>query len=368
MRIISITLRNFRNIEHMFFEPTRGVNVIYGDNAQGKTNLMEAMWLFTGSKSFRGAKESEFIKFGENQTSMRICFESEGREQEAAITYYSDERKKEITINGARREADELAGKFCGVVFAPSHLEIVSEGPAERRRFIDTAIGQIKPKYLVTLSEYNKTLLQRNSLLKDITYHSELRETLDVWNAQLAALGAALLIMRRKYIEKLNGNAKLVYSSITNDTETLDLEYIPSCEMQAEDGRQELYERLYKKLNETLSEDLKMGYTTTGPHRDELDIRVDNISVKSFGSQGQRRSAVLSLKLAEADILQEVYDEEPFVILDDVMSELDEKRQEYVLNRVKNKQVFLTCCDSSAFRRLDGGEIFELQNGKLAEE
>ncbi len=369
MTVNTLTLHNFRNIGEMVFSPAKNVNIICGDNAQGKTNLIEALWLFTGAKSFRGAKENEFIKLSTPFAALSLAFESEEREQTADIKLY-DLKKKEVLLNGAQKEsASALAGRFCAVVFAPSHLGIVTEGPAERRRFIDLAIGQIRPMYIKLLSDYQKALAQRNSLLKDIPYHSELQDTVELWDDRLAKTGASIALLRLRYLKKLGGEAAAIYAGLAGPEELFKLTYQPSIGFPNEaPTTQELYEVILKALREDLLEDIRAGFTTRGVHRDDIEIEIGELPAKAYGSQGQKRSAVLSLKLAESNILKDSLGENPVILLDDVMSELDAKRQEYILNHVKDKQVFITCCDSCVCAALQDGAVFHIAGGAIRQQ
>ncbi|SDN68056.1 DNA replication/repair protein RecF [Acetanaerobacterium elongatum] len=366
MIVNKVKLTNFRNISEMSFSPAANVNIICGDNAQGKTNLIEALWLFTGAKSFRGAKENEFIRMGSPFAALSLEFTGEERGQTAGLKFY-EQKKKEVLLNGAQKESSAaLAGRFCAVVFAPTHLGIVAEGPAERRRFLDLAIGQIRPMYIKLLGDYQKALAQRNSLLKDIPYHSELQDTVELWDDRLAQLGASVMQLRLRYLKKLGEEAKAIYAGLAGEDEPFTLVYQPSVAAQAEvPSKQELYEAILKALRESLGEDIRAGYTTRGVHRDDFEVTVGGLSAKAYGSQGQKRSAVLSLKLGESNILKDSLGENPVILLDDVMSELDAKRQEYILNHVKDKQVFITCCDSNVCSALKDGAVFQIEAGRI---
>lgn len=368
MTVNTLTVSGFRNIENMVFSPDKNVNIIYGDNAQGKTNLIEALWLFTGGRSFRGAKENEMIAFGGERASLLLDFDAQERCQTAAIRLYSA-KKKEIALNDVPKDSTSaFAGRFCAVVFSPAHLAIVSEGPSERRRFMDIAVTQVRPMYERLMSEYQKALAQRNALLKDIPYHSELLDTVELWDERLARAGASIMRLRMKYIRRLNAAADEIYAGIAGDKEHLRTAYQPSVSLPQTGGDAEpaaLHGAIREALEKDISEDIKAGYTTRGIHRDEIDITIDDTPVKAYGSQGQKRSAVLSLKLAESAILKEVQGENPVILLDDVLSELDAMRQEYILNHVGDRQVFITCCDSSVCGCLQSGRAFHISNGAI---
>lgn len=371
MTVTTLSLSRFRNIGDMVFSPCNGVNIIYGDNAQGKTNLIEALWLFTGAKSFRGAKDAELVAFESQRACLSLSFAADDREQTAEITLTTGAgKKKEVKLNGVQKDSvAALMGRFCAVVFSPAHLAIVSEGPGERRRFLDTAITQVRPVYDRLLSEYQKALTQRNALLRDLPYHSELADTVELWDERLAKTGASIMRLRIKYCKRLSAEASAIYAGIAGDKECLRTIYQPSIAPKDPDCTDPhvLYGEIRDALREGLSEDIKTGFTTKGIHRDDLDITIDGMPVRLYGSQGQRRSAVLSLKLAEGNLLKEVLGENPVILLDDVMSELDSARQEYILNHVKDRQVFITCCDSAVCGCLERGKTFFITNGSIAE-
>lgn len=328
------------------------MNVIYGRNAQGKTNLLEAMWLFTGGRSFRGARDGELVAFGQDKATLNLQFYSEEREQEAELTVQNGRRS--AALNGVpKRSPAELVGKFRAVLFSPEHLSLIKSGPALRRNFMDAALCQVKPAYAPLLSRYNHTLVQRNALLKDIPRHAELLDTLEIWDDRLARYGDAIAKERASYIEKLEGPARELYAGISENKECFGIQYQKSAE------------NLREALAAARRDDLQSGHTTVGPHRDDLEVTVDGVSARAFGSQGQQRSLVLALKLAEADVLEQESGETPVILLDDVMSELDTGRQNYLLNRLDGRQVFLTCCEPDAVKRLEDGALFEVRRGEL---
>ena len=365
MKINSISLENFRNIENMIFLPDNEVNVIYGQNAQGKTNILEAIWLFTGCKSFRGNKDSEFIKFNNEFSKISLNYEDTIREKKAEIII-SD--KKKALLNGVEKKSTaDFIGEFYAVIFSPSHLSLIKDGPAVRRKFLDTAICQLKPKYAKTLSSYRKVLLQRNSLLKDIQYHSELYDILDVLDEQLAKYSSLIINERIKYIDLLSVKSEEIYSGISEQKEKLSIKYLCGIESLKNKEINDVYDFMTEKIKQARKEDITFKSTSVGPHRDDIEINIENISARSFGSQGQQRSCALALKLGESEIIKDITGENPVALLDDVMSELDEKRQDYVLNHIKERQVFLTCCDPSQVLRLCKGKSFLIENGKIKE-
>lgn len=362
MIITKLRFEGFRNLDDGEISPDSGVNVIFGTNAQGKTNLLEGIWLLSGNRSFRGSRDSELIKFGSDFARLKIEFFSEERDQTAEITFLKG--KKEVKINGVKQSSvSSLVGKLCAVVFSPEHLSLVKSGPSERRRFIDNAISQIKPSYGETLSNYNKTLAQRNALLKDIPYHSQLLDTADIWDYRLAVLGASIIRMRINYADRLCECAKKYHSGISNNMEDLEITYSSALPREKCGSGTEIRDFLYNELTLRRGDDIKEGYTSVGPHRDDIDILINGDNVKAFGSQGQQRSCVLSMKIAEAELIKIATSQEPVVLLDDVLSELDSRRQEFLLNKISERQVFISCCEAASVERLKCGRLFEVKKG-----
>ena len=365
MKIIRLQYKNYRNLQPGVIFPKNDINIIFGKNAQGKTNLLEAMWLFTGGHSFRGAKDGELTAFEQDIATLDLTFYSEEREQTAQISIQNGRRSAKL--NGIeKRSSTALIGKFCAVIFSPEHLSLVKDGPAQRRGFIDAALCQIKPAYAKLLSQYNHTLIQRNTLLKDIPRHSELLETLEIWDEKLAKYGALVTKERVLYSKQIEMIAKTVYSGISQDQETLGVSYFSTIFSDSNE-QQFLETNFLKQLKNVRKEDLAAGFTTLGPHRDDMQIMLNLISARSYGSQGQQRSIVLALKLAEAQILMEKTGEPPVIFLDDVMSELDAGRQDYLLNHLENRQVFITCCEPNSIKNLSESSMFHMKNGIIGE-
>ncbi len=364
MRVDSLRFEGFRNLEDGEIRPCPGVNVIYGTNAQGKTNLLEAIWLLSGNRSFRGAKDSELVRFGSEFAKLHAEFFSEGRTQSAEIVYTKG--KKEAFLNGVKQTgASALLGKLCAVVFSPEHLSLIKSGPAERRSFIDGAVCQIKPSYKDVLSEYKRTLAQRNTLLKDIPSHSELLDTLEAWDIRLASLGASIVRIRMKYVKRLGQCAARYHSGISNGREQLEVSYSSSIPSENRKSAEEARDYMLEYMKQHRRDDILAGFTTIGPHRDDIDIRINGESVRVFGSQGQQRSCVLSLKIAEEELIKLSVSEEPLVLLDDVLSELDSSRQEFLLNEIGDRQVFITCCEAASVERLREGSAFRVSAGRI---
>lgn len=371
MHVLRLATQNFRNLADGEMFPCEGVNVIYGGNAQGKTNLLEGLWLFTGGHSFRGAKDSELPRLdrekGTNSpvASLALDFFSEEREQKAVLNIENGRRNS--VINGVKKKTGSaLIGKVCAVIFSPEHLLLVKEGPARRRSFIDGALCQIKPSYAGLLSVYNRSLLQRNALLKDIGRFPELRDTLEVWDARLAKLGASVMVERQSYVDKVGPRVQAIYEGISKGKERILAEYSPSVKLSVENfSPQDAETAFLQELKRTERSDMRSGFTSMGPHRDDLELTLNGLSARSYGSQGQQRSAVLALKLAEAETLASVTGETPVVLLDDVMSELDQSRQDYLLNHLHGRQVFITCCSPETVSLLETGKRFRVEAGTV---
>lgn len=362
MKIKSINIDNFRNIKELNLD-FEDVNIIWGENAQGKTNLIEAIYLFTGGKSFRGAKDNQLVMMGEEKSRMKITFEGSSREQYAEITIKD---KREASLNGVKKKSTSLLSEeIKAVIFSPVHLNMIKDGPGERRKFIDSALCQIKSNYRNLLKEYNRCLNQRNILLKDLKNNPELDSLLYIWNNNCAKSGAKIIYQRLKYLEALSPFVKDIFSGISSGNEEIDLKYIGAREYECD--VEKIEKALLRELENNKFKDMQNRATSVGPHRDDIEILINSSSARIYGSQGQQRSCVLALKLAEANLLEQITKKEPIALLDDVMSELDEKRQDYILNHIKNRQVFITCCDKETILRLKKGKTFHIQNGKLAE-
>ena len=364
MKINSVKLNNFRNISSMELHATDGVNVIYGENAQGKTNILEAIWLFTGCKSFRGSKDTEFIKFNEDFAKINLDFSDNVRNKKSEIIIGN--KKKNVSLNGVSlRSSSELIGSFYAVIFSPSHLSLIKDGPSGRRRFLDTALCQLKPSYAEHLAGYRRALLQRNALLKDLHLSPQLYDILDSLDDQLSRYSSAVISERLKYIEILSQYSKQIYAGISENKEYFNVTYSRNDITDINISVNDLYNLELERIKNARKEDVLYKTTTIGPHRDDIDILINNVSARSFGSQGQQRSCALALKLGESEIIKKITGETPVALLDDVMSELDEKRQDYVLNHINDRQVFLTCCDPSQVLRLCGGKSFLINGGEI---
>lgn len=362
MIIKGLKYENFRNLADNHIIPCDKMNVIIGDNGQGKTNLLESIWMFNGVRSFRGSKDKDLIAFGKRTAKIEIKFFSEERLQNARLEFVNG--KRDAYINEIKKPApSHLMGKITSIVFSPEHLSLIKDGPGVRRKFIDSAICQVKPKYSVYLARYNKILNQRNALLKDITYHSELSDTLDIWDQELALNGSIIISERLNYISKMSQFSSDYHRGISEEKEQLELLYNNKYTPQT--SILEIAEDFVKILFNTRKDDLQLKYTTKGPHRDDIEIRINGKNTRQYASQGQQRSAVLSLKLAEATLVDEITGQQPVILLDDVLSELDKSRQSFLLNNIKDRQVFITCCDYSAKDIMNNGKLFTVKNGEV---
>lgn len=360
MKIKNINLENFRNIDFLTAE-FDDVNIIWGENAQGKTNLIEAIYLFTGAKSFRGVKDKQLIQFEKESSRLTIDFFGSERNQSAEIVIKD---KRYASLNGIKKKSAAMLGdELKAVIFSPVHLSMIKDGPAERRKFIDTALCQLKSNYRNLLKDYNRALLQRNTLLKDLLKHPEMESMLYAWDINLAKTGAKIIYQRLKYIEALSPFVKDIFSGISAGSEEMELKYESFDKFSA--NIKEIEEKFIQKLDNNRQFDILNKTTTRGPHRDDITILINGNSAKLYGSQGQQRSCVLAIKLAEASLLKEMTGIEPIALLDDVMSELDEKRQDYILNHIKNWQVFITCCDKETILKLKQGKTFHIEKGKI---
>lgn len=353
MLVKKLTVNNFRNLEPVVFTPCNEMNVICGENAQGKTNLLEAIWLFTGAKSFRGSKDNEIVAFEKEAAKIELCFKAEGIEKEAQLII---DNKRHAFLNGKKlSSAATLAGKFCAIVFSPDDISLISEGPSKRRRFMDIAISQLFPAYLIHLKNYTRAVAQRNVVLKNIRKGISNESFLDVFEEEISLNGEEIIKYRFKYVDLIKDFVKQIYNGISAEKEILTIEYVPTANIG----------KLKEKLLISRQNDIITATTSVGPHRDDLEFKINGVNVRNFASQGQKRSVALSLKLSEAEVLKKITGEYPVALLDDVMSELDPIRQNYVLNHIKGWQVFITCCDPSNTKNLNTGKILFMNEGKL---
>ena len=359
MIIRSLKLKNYRNYDllDMTFDPK--TNILYGDNAQGKTNILEALYLTGTTKSHRGTKDRDMIQFGHDESHLETIVEKKG------ATFQIDMHLKKNSPKGIAidkipiRRASELFGIVQFVFFSPEDLNIIKDGPAGRRRFIDLELSQLDKIYLSNLSNYNRIINQRNSLLKDLYGQEHLIETLDIWDMQLAAYGTKILERRREFVEQVNEIISDIHFKLTGGRERIRLIY--------EESRGNLtFEQALRKYRER---DIRMKSTTVGPHRDDLCFMSnDEIDIRKFGSQGQQRTAALSLKLSEIELVKRIINDTPILLLDDVLSELDKHRQNYLLESIHDIQTVITCTGLDEFvnNRFSINRIFHIKNGNAA--
>ncbi len=352
MKIKKIKIDGFKNLKNVEIYPCDKTNIIFGENAQGKTNLLEAVWIVSGVKSFRGTKDKDFVDINGEKAQIEVCFENSFRQQVVNISCVKPNvREKNVTLNGVKlKSVSKLFGNLNCVIFTPEDLELAKGSPENRRKFIDLCISQIKNSYNEVILKYETILQQRNSLLKNIQSGVSKREELDVWDIQLAKMGSYISMLRYNYTKKLNRYTSNLYSRISCDRENLKLCYKSSVFENLEgkeDFNGEMAKEYYEKLKSGYYEDLKSGFTQIGVHRDDILTEIDGLNSRDFGSQGQNRSVALVMKLAQAYILYDETDEEPVILLDDVLSELDKNRQNFVQSQIEKFQIFITCCEKN---------------------
>ena len=357
MIIKSIELKNFRNYEDLNIKFDSGTNILYGDNAQGKTNILESAYVSGTTKSHKGSKDKEMIRFEENESHIRTLVEKKEKQYQIDI-HLKKNKAKGIAVNKIPiKKASELFGILNMVFFSPEDLNIIKNGPSERRRFLDSEICQLDKIYLSDLSNYNKILLQRNKLLKDIVFKPDLRDTLPVWDMQLVEYGKKVIKRRRQFIEQLNEIVFGIHKNISGNKEELILKYEPNID-----------EAFFEdELNRVKEKDLKYTQTSVGPHRDDISFFIGNIDIRKFGSQGQQRTSALSLKLSEIELVKQTINDTPVLLLDDVLSELDRNRQNYLLDSIDNIQTIVTCTGLEEFidGRLTLDRIFRIADGTV---
>lgn len=360
MILKSVALKNFRNYNELYLEFDKGTNILYGDNAQGKTNTLEAVYVSGTSRSHKGSKDKELIQFGQEESHIRTIVEKSGLDYQIDM-HIKKNRPKGIAINKVPiKKASELFGILNIVFFSPEDLNIIKNGPSERRRFLDVELCQLDKIYLHHLTRYNKILNQRNKLLKDIHFKPELRDTLPVWDMQLIEYGKYLINSRKNFIQELNEIVLKIHKNISGNREELLLRYEPNVS-------EEVFQQQLRKDQER---DLKFGMTSAGPHRDDMCFTIQEIDIRRFGSQGQQRSCALSLKLSEIELVKRSIRETPVLFLDDVLSELDSSRQNFLLNNIHDIQTVITCTGLDEFvkNRFEINKIFRVEHGTVRAE
>lgn len=360
MILKSVALSHFRNYSDLYMEFDRGTNILYGDNAQGKTNILESVYVSGTTKSHKGSKDRELIQFGEEEAHIQTIVEKKEKDFQIDM-HIKKNRSKGIAINKIPiKKAAELFGILNIVFFSPEDLNIIKNGPSERRRFLDFELCQLDRIYLFYLTNYNKILNQRNKLLKDINFKPELKDTLSVWDMQLIDYGKKIIASRKNFVKQLNEISYEIHKKISGEREELFLNYEPDV----------LEERFEEELIKSRERDLKFGMTSVGPHRDDMCFLIHDIDIRRFGSQGQQRSCALSLKLSEIELVKSSIKETPVLILDDVLSELDSNRQNFLLNSIHDIQTIITCTGLDEFvkNRFEINKVFKVVSGTVKAE
>lgn len=359
MIIKSLKLKDYRNYDLLDLNLDAKTNILYGDNAQGKTNILEALYLSGTTKSHRGAKDRDLIRLGFEESHIETTIDKRGTEYQIDL-HLKRNSPKGIAVNKIPiRKAVELFGIVHFVFFSPEDLNVIKEGPAGRRRFIDLELSQLDKVYLSNLSNYNRTINQRNSLLKEIAYHESLMETLDIWDMQLIEYGTKIIERRKKFVSQVNDIISEIHYKITGGKEKIFLYY--------ENSTGEL--TLDQAVKKNRERDLKLKSTSVGPHRDDIGFQVENLDIRRFGSQGQQRTAALSLKMSEIELVRMVTGDTPVLLLDDVLSELDKNRQNYLLESIHDIQTVITCTGLEEFvnHRFSINKVFYVKNGSVME-
>ena len=366
MIIKSLELSDYRNYESLLINLDKGTNILYGDNAQGKTNILEAIYMSATTKSHKLSKDKEIIRFGKQEAHIRTIIEKDDIETRVDMHLRSS-KSKGIAIDGVKiKKAAELMGLTKIVFFSPEDLSIIKNGPAERRRFIDIELCQLDNFYLYNLNNYNKIVNQRNNLLKNLFVNPELKDTLSIWDKQLISYGSKIIERRKQFIDQLNEIIASIHSNLSGEKEKLRLIYEPNIDI----------ESYASSLENSHDRDIKLKQTTIGPHRDDISFNVISestnnieIDIRKYGSQGQQRTAALSLKLSEIELVKKITKDTPILLLDDVLSELDSNRQNFLLNSIGNIQTIITCTGLDEFvnNRFEVNKVFKVTNGNVSE-
>ena len=360
MIIESIELKNSRNYDKLHMDFSHGTNILYGDNAQGKTNILEAIYVCATTKSHSGSKDKEIIQFDRDESHIKLNV------RKRDVPYRIDmhlkkNRAKGVAVNGVPiKKASELFGIVNVVFFSPEDLNLIKNGPAERRRFIDLELCQLNKLYVHSLVQYNKIVTQRNKLLKDIMFRPDYEETLDIWDMQLVQYGREVIRCREAFVGQLNDLIGGIHRQLSGEKESLHISYEPNVTV-------DMFEDTLRKSRPS---DLKQRTTLTGPHRDDLSFIINDIDIRRFGSQGQQRTAALSLKLAEIELVKKIVNDYPILLLDDVLSELDGSRQNHLLSGINHIQTMITCTGLEDFvnNRFRIDKIFKVVSGEVYSE
>lgn len=363
-----VNLKNFRNYDTLDIELGEGVNIFFGQNAQGKTNIIESLYMASTGKSHRTSKDSELIRWNNEDAKIKIDFHKENDKKTVEI-FLSRNLKKQIRMNGVRlNKIGELIGNLNAVIFSPDHMKIIKEGPVERRRFMDIILSQVKPGYYYSLVQYLKVLEQRNNLLNEARTNENILKTIEIWNEQLADFGTKIIMTRDNFINKMSNMAAETHEIISNGKEKLELKYSSSIEYQT-DNYNDVKKSFIKALERAISIDLKRGATHKGPHRDDIIFNINGSEVKTYSSQGQQRTALLSLKISELKYIEAETGELPILLLDDVFSELDIERQKYLVEFIKEIQTIITCTDVEHLEklRLQESVLYKVSGGAVTQ-
>ena len=363
MQLNKLTLRNFRNYENLELQLDPGVNLIVGNNAQGKTNMLEAISYLGSGKSFRALKTSEMVRFSADFADMEGEIFSQERKQTLRWVLFPASRPRQLYRNGAKKKsAADIAGVLQTVLFCPEDLMVLKTGAAPRRRLGDNALCQLRPNYEAALSEYNRILEQKNRILKDRFDNPAVEAILPEYDTRLCQVGALLISYRARFYEGLGKAAKVYHDHFSGGLEDFQLQYkTVSTVTDPFASVATLTGQLQEHLDRHRRAELETAQCLTGPHKDDFDVTLSGLSVKTYGSQGQTRTAAISLKLAQRELMKRESGEMPVLLLDDVLSELDAGRQDFVLNQIKEGQVFITCCEPGRFTKL--GKTIEIQRG-----
>ena len=362
LKVNSLKLKNFRNYDLLNVEFDGSTNIFYGNNAQGKTNILEAVYLSGTTKSHRGSKDRDMIRFGEDESHIETVVEKNGISCQIDM-HLKKNSPKGIAINKMPiRKASELFGIVNLVFFSPEDLNIIKNGPAERRRFIDLELSQLDKVYLNNLSNYNRIVNQRNRLLKELSFggKKELSDTLEIWEMQMVQYGERLIARRKEFVAQINEIIAKIHQKLTGGKESLQIIYEPSTGDLP-------FEQALKRYRDR---DLRMKSTTVGPHRDDIGFLTGDMDIRRYGSQGQQRTAALSLKLSEIELVRLATHDTPILLLDDVLSELDKHRQNYLLDSIHDIQTLITCTGVEDFvnHRFSINKVFHVQNGQVTKE
>lgn len=359
MIIKSIELSNFRNYESLDLDFDYGTNILYGNNAQGKTNILEAVSVSGTTRSHKGSKDKEMIRFGEEEAHIKTVVNKKDMDYQIDV-HMKKNKTKGIAVNKVPlKKASELFGIINIVFFSPEDLNIIKNGPSERRRFLDSELCQLDKIYLSDLAKYNKILNQRNKLLKDMVFRPDLKETLPIWDAQLIDYGKRIIKRRKSFVDELNEIVFNIHKQISGEKEELVLKYEPNIDDAF----------FHDELNRAKERDMRFCQTSVGPHRDDMQFSVFDVDIRKYGSQGQQRTSALSLKLAEIELVKRNINETPVLLLDDVLSELDSSRQNYLLNSIHDIQTIITCTGLDEFikNRFKIDKIFNVVEGVVTE-